>query len=345
MALSSGFEGRLRKSIESQTHWLVQNLHTARNHRTLELYAVLLVALSFPELSESDAWRELAIQELEKNALTDFRSDGGHCEQSTHYHCLVLTNFLNAVCLMQAHGLHCPISLRARLALAVRFAAAIHRPDGEIAAFSDADGGNYRNLIERGHQLLNIPQNELKPASRVFRSSGYAVLRSEVEAEKPAEDQRWLMFDAGPLGEGNHGHFDLLSLEAFAHGKPLIVDPGRYTYDERGPVNWRAKFRSTEAHSTIEVDGKNQTLYRPGPKKMKIGGPAPQHTLHFSEEVSGLVHVRGKPSQRSMMPSTAGTWRSFRTHTGSSLISSVPTQSTRIDCGGSSRRTSRIRPR
>ena len=74
------------------------------------------------------------------------------------------------------------------------------------------------------------------------------------------------MFDCGPLGDGGHGHYDVLSLELAASGQPLIVDPGRYTYSEQGP-NWRRYFKATAAHNTVCVDGLDQTPYRRGKPK------------------------------------------------------------------------------
>jgi hypothetical protein len=71
------------------------------------------------------------------------------------------------------------------------------------------------------------------------------------------------VFDCGPLGDGGHGHYDLLSVEVYAHGRPLIVDPGRYTYSEEG-ANLRRWFKGTAAHNTVCVDGLDQTPYRRG---------------------------------------------------------------------------------
>ena len=79
-------------------------------------------------------------------------------------------------------------------------------------------------------------------------------------------DERWLLLDAGPLGDGGHGHYDALHLEAYAYGRPLVVDPGRYTYSESGP-NWRHWFKGTAAHNTVTVDGLDQTPYRRGKPK------------------------------------------------------------------------------
>ena len=68
------------------------------------------------------------------------------------------------------------------------------------------------------------------------------------------------MFDCGPLGDGGHGHYDLLSVELFAAGRPLVVDPGRGSYSE-APPNLRRWFRGTAAHNTVCVDGLDQTPY------------------------------------------------------------------------------------
>jgi hypothetical protein len=48
-----------------------------------------------------------------------------------------------------------------------------------------------------------------------------------------------------------------------ARGRPLVVDPGRYTYSEHG-ANLRRWFKGTAAHSTVCVDGLDQTPYRRG---------------------------------------------------------------------------------
>jgi hypothetical protein len=71
------------------------------------------------------------------------------------------------------------------------------------------------------------------------------------------------VFDCGPLGDGGHGHYDLLSIDAAAGGRSLVVDPGRFTYAE-GVPNLRHWFRSTAAHNTVTVDGLDQTPYARG---------------------------------------------------------------------------------
>lgn len=299
--LPAGFLAKTLRAIDSQAAWLRDNLHAARNHRTLELYALLLASLAFPEMAGAGDRLPFAVRALEENALTDFRPDGGHCEQSSHYHCIALANFLNAATLLADHGLRFSGEALERLRRAAHFAARLHRPDGEIPALSDADGGSHLDTVRKAVRFFHDPelhwwaeqgsagappQNE----SALFPESGYAVIRGRHRDEAWA-DSRWLVFDAGPLGAGNHGHFDALSIEAYAYGRALIVDPGRYVYDESGDINWRAAFRETRAHSTVEINGKNQTRYENGGKRKRIAGPEPRIEGRIFGERDNVVFV------------------------------------------------------
>ena len=70
------------------------HLTAERNHRTLELYALLLVGLAF----DDDAARPGARwQDLADNAATDIWADGVHRECCTDYHLIVLRSLLGAI--------------------------------------------------------------------------------------------------------------------------------------------------------------------------------------------------------------------------------------------------------
>ncbi len=114
-----------------------------------------------------------------------------------------------------------------------------------------------------------------KQSNVSFPDGGYFIQRSGwgAGAESP-RDARFLIFDSGALGDGGHGHYDALSFEAYARGRALVVDPGRYTYSEHGE-NLRRWFKSTAAHNTVCVDGLDQTPYRCGKPK----GPTAQARL------------------------------------------------------------------
>jgi hypothetical protein len=227
-----------------------ENLAPKRNHRTLELYALLIAALALPDLDPGGALLGDAVQKLDRNLRSDFRPDGVHIEASTHYHLIALRSFVGARENARRYGIALSDGLEQRFQRACDFAVHCRRPDGLIPALSDADQGDYDDLLELAGVDTAPPETNVD-----FPDGGYHVQRSGWDA-----NARFLIFDCGPLGDGGHGHYDLLSFEAFAHGRPLVVDPGRFTYSEE-PPNLRRWFRSTAAHNTVTVDGLDQTPY------------------------------------------------------------------------------------
>jgi uncharacterized heparinase superfamily protein len=257
--LSPGHATRLLSSIGDQAAHVRANLAPGRNHRTLELYALLLVALALPSLD--DGLLDFAVEELERNLRQDFRPDGVHREASTHYHMIALRSFVGARENARRYGVPLSAEFDERLSRACDFALHCRRPDGTIPALSDADTGDYSQLLALAGEVLD--RDDLRSGvgttrAADFRDGGYFVQRGGWDSH-----DAFLIFDCGPLGDGGHGHYDLLSVEAFAGGRPLLVDPGRFSYSEQ-PPNLRRWFRSTAAHNTICVDGLDQTPYTRG---------------------------------------------------------------------------------
>jgi uncharacterized heparinase superfamily protein len=81
-------------------------------------------------------------------------------------------------------------------------------------------------------------------------NTGYAGYRST--------EGDYFVFDRGPLGpdhQPGHGHADTLSFELSTRGQRLVTDTGVFTYTP-GPI--RTADRSTAAHNTLSVDGRDQ---------------------------------------------------------------------------------------
>jgi hypothetical protein len=276
--LSEGLDEKIAASLAQQTGYLRNHLTAERNHRTLELYALLIVALALPETIDSDLL-DFAMEALYQNLLTDVRPDGVHREHSTHYHMMVLRSYLGARVNASRFGLSFPRDYDERLERACEFAMHCHRPDGGIPTLSDSDAGNYSDLLQLASSLFSRPDflyaatsgaQGVQPEKRYvsFPDAGYYIERSGWgKGKTPFERESFLIFDCGPLGDGGHGHYDILNVEIAGGGKPLIIDPGRYTYSEH-PPNLRHWFKGTAAHNTVCVDGLDQVAYRRGkPKK------------------------------------------------------------------------------
>jgi hypothetical protein len=276
--LDPGLQDRLLASMAAQLDHVAAELTPERNHRTLELFALLVVSIGLPVLDPTGDRAEHAWALLQDNLLTDVWTDGVHRERSTHYHLIALRSFLGARINVARFGGRVPPAYDDRLRAACRFGMHLHRPDGQIPALSDSDSGSYLDLLGLAAEVLD--DEELRyassggkagrpPAERCadFPVAGYHVQRSGWgDHGERYTDERFLVLGCGPLGDGGHGHYDALSVEAFGLGHPLVVDPGRYTYAE-GEPNWRHWFKGTAAHNTVTVDGLDQQPYRLGKPK------------------------------------------------------------------------------
>ena len=90
-------------------------------------------------------------------------------------------------------------------------------------------------------------------ASRCFKEGGNSFLRDK-------EDRVLIGIDHAALGFGAiaaHGHADALSFQMLVDGEPVITDPGTYIYHCDLPH--RNAFRKTINHSTVCIDGKDQS--------------------------------------------------------------------------------------
>jgi Heparinase II/III-like protein/Heparinase II/III N-terminus len=299
--LAPGRDALLADSLAAQADWLRKNLTAARNHRTLELYALFIHALALPELDAGGELLKFALCELGRNLESDFRADGVHVEASAHYHLIVLRSFVGVRVNARRFGIALPAGFDERLRAALEFAMHCHRPDGQVPALSDADSGSYAELLSLAAGELRRPDYlyvatsgalGTPPTARnvSFPAAGYHIQRSGWgDGDRHFEDERFLIFDCGPIGDGGHGHYDLLSVELAAGGRPLVLDPGRFTYHEGDP-NMRHWFKGTRAHNTVCVDDLDQTEYHRGKPK----GAIAQGRLIARSQVRGLDVLWGE---------------------------------------------------
>jgi Heparinase II/III N-terminus/Heparinase II/III-like protein len=319
-ALTPAFHRRLLVSLAQQVEYLCENLTPKRNHRTLELYAIFLASVVFPEMRRAAHWRAFAVEQTVANLASDLLDDGVHCELSTDYHHLVLKNALNFRRLAALNGVAVPPSFDGHLQRGLDFSLHVHQPSGNVPSLSDGDARGYLELLRQGAELFGREdmlyvasqgRRGQPPQERVahFAASGYTVVRSHWgQGGQPYDQAQHLVFDCGPVGEGNHGHFDCLNFELAANGQALIVDPGRFTYSETvsalDGINWRVRFRSTAVHNTVCVDDRNQTRYVPratkagtrhvtGSVRHKIAGPAPDAEYLERHHTEGIDLLHG----------------------------------------------------
>lgn len=301
-AITPQFVAEFLRSIDTQTRYLCTHLTPEGNHRTIELYAIFLVAVVFPELRDATWFLNFATRELLHNMEQDLLEDGVQRELSTDYHHTVLKNHLRVKELAVLNQVTLPPRFDELVEKALDFSMYVHKPDGLLPAVNDGDSNSYLSLLKKAHShypseyrlyVVSKGKKGIPPPERykAFPTSGYYVLRGSWVNE-PYENGLYLLFDCGPLGFGSHGHYDLLNFEMAAFGHSLIVDPGRYTYSEDSAdgINWRRIFKGTAYHNTVLVDGKDQSPYRKGPPV----GHEPQPTLKTFATADGFAFLHAQ---------------------------------------------------
>jgi len=307
------------------SQWMIEQSRShgssANNHLIGEMAGLLAAALQWPYFDESDRWRRLAMDALEKNIVAQTFPSGLNREMAFSYHLFTLEFF--TLCGIEAERFGAPFSQtyrdRARRMFEVipmvldtgaalpsygdgdEGMALLLRPSGSsrldwlfrlggrwLGAGTPAPPGGSgalaADLILPGVADRSVAAHE-PPASAAFEDAGVYVLSSG----RGTPEELFVLADAGPLGflaTAAHGHADALSFTLSAGGAPVLVDPGTYTY--HADPHWRDYFRSTKAHNTVTVDGKDQS---------EMGGPflwthkAVARAISFSAAAAGGVLI------------------------------------------------------
>ncbi len=269
------------------------------NHYLADVAGLLWLGLLLPELESAQAWRDFGLRELLREMDKQLLPDGAHYESSTGYHRLTAELFLYTFLLCRQNGVDISSNHWNRLRGMLEYIRFYLRPDGRAPLVGDTDNGRVLPLAPRaadehayllavGAAVITDRFIKVEPAPPVEllwvlgaggldhyakiphgreRSAPGAPLKSAAFTDAGSyilrADDLYLLFNAsgaGLKGRGSHAHNDALSLEVSAGGASFIADPGTFVYT--ADLAARHLFRSTAAHSTVEVDGAEQNTTR-----------------------------------------------------------------------------------
>ncbi|MFC1712526.1 alginate lyase family protein [Candidatus Poribacteria bacterium] len=247
-------------------------------------------AVLFPEWKESERFFQLALRRLRWSNDRAFFPDGFQTECSTLYHIFPYRTMGNFYAFAKAKGRELPREFVYEFERTTAPLVYIPQPDFDLPLLNDCNpfyysASNYIGIASEFFQredfrYIRTKGNEGSPpgeTSYAFPHAGYYVMRDRWDASSS-----YLVFDAGYYGAG-HQHEDKLSFALYAHGRPLIIDPGIYQYVRD---DFEQYFRSSRGHNSVMVDGKGQ---RRGLKLYKEEIPDPntrwisQHEFDFAE--------------------------------------------------------------
>ncbi len=253
-SFDDAFAGRIVEAVCVSLRYLAGHIRPNRNIRILHGKTLLLGGLRLAALPEAAGWLAQGREILNDAVRRQILPDGAHMEATPGYHEGMLKSVRKLWALAHAMpelGLQVPTE---RVAAMYDYLLAATRPDGDVISLHDSRyvgvselEGPVRESRAAFRRAAGLP-GDLPPACAGFPHAGQAFLRDDWTAESA-----YLTFDAAS-SRSFHWHPCRNSVTFFAHGRPLLVDPG---YPFETPQFPRYGHR-TAHHNTVNFNGWNQ---------------------------------------------------------------------------------------
>ncbi len=252
-SFDDAFVKRVLDSMEHQADYLSRHLTDYGNFRIAQLDSLVCTALRFPFLPSAKRLLETGTSGMRNALATQFLPDGVHIERTPSYAdwmTNVIANYLLLPKIDPAADAHADPGMLVR---ALDYGAQSELFGVNDASASYQDPAAFSRLKSRAEMIrrlgLNAPAEP--PLDQSFPCAGQVFSRTSW-----SPGAGYLAFDASTWG-GGHGHLSRLSLVLRSGGRALVADPGILTYEMSDPFGPYGK--STEAHSTLNVNGGNQS--------------------------------------------------------------------------------------
>ena len=249
---------------EIRTHGLRLALGLADQNRsgnwvTTECFGLYTLAVLFPELKESAAWRSSMMDRMTKEVQRAVAPDGFECELTPDYDRVTLEGFMGAVRLAKLNGQPVPGVFHDRILEMYRALVLMMRQDGKVVGTNDSSDTDVVPLARESLEFERDPMCEwaatggksgtAPPLATMLPYAGFYAMRGGWNT-----NDLFLFFRGGPTGSA-HQHEDMNEIVLRVYGHTFLPDPGNYLYDHS---EWRRYVINCSSHNTIIVDGKWQ---------------------------------------------------------------------------------------
>jgi len=288
------------------------------NHALSEAAGLYLAGTALKSHPDSARWRARGRAVMEEQVREQFLADGSYIQSSHNYTRVALRDVLLFALTCHANNDPLPAVIKQRALAALDLLRAVQNPEtGRVPNYGANDGANifdlsglgyldYRPLIqsltvaltgERAYEPgpwdeelawfgLDAAKSIRTVENVAFTEGGYFVVRGE----NSYGVVRCHSFKTNP------SHADMLALDLWHHGVNLLPDGGTFQYFDA--TNRGEFFKSTAAHSTIEINGQSQM--EKGTRFMwsewtqsKLRSSEPFDGEHYGyQKLFGVVHRR-----------------------------------------------------
>ncbi len=281
-------EGRLAH-LHAELDFLSNRLeyHLLGNHLLENGFALLLGGAFFSNKEWLKTGENILREQLEEQILTD----GGHFELSPMYHQIIVFRLLELIDWYSKYAqkkYSFEQFLISKAEKMLSWLENISFSNGDIPHFNDsAEGIAYPTSWLTSYATeFGIKSNSNGPLG----ASGYRSI------SKGPYECKLDIGQVGPSYQPGHAHADALSFDLYYNNTPLIVEQGTSTYNI-GEI--RSKERSTAAHNTVVVNGRDQSQvwsgFRVGKRaKVEIIEETPNQfaAQHNGYANLGIIHKR-----------------------------------------------------
>jgi uncharacterized heparinase superfamily protein len=246
---------RLQASLAAQLRWLERRLeyHLLANHLQKNYLALAMGGLYFRG-PQAERWLANGVrglwQELEEQVLPD----GTHFERSPMYHAIALEDYLLIVGLLKASGRSVPGLVCRGLGHMTDALMVLSRESGGLHLFNDSANEVAPSrtwLLQLARSVIGHEPREMSGVA-VLPDGGYYAFADTRRGDRIVID----CGEPGPRYQPGHAHCDLLSYELDLRGVAVVVDAGVSGYDGD---RFREYVRSTRAHNTLSISGREQS--------------------------------------------------------------------------------------
>lgn len=260
--LTADFCTAFMKYMYQNFNYFPTRVNATGNWREYEQLAVIYTTAAYPELTNAESTKQASIESWKRAFDKSFMDDGSYIEPTGGYHRSSFAMYRDFKKACIESGVELPAEMDAKLQKAAYYMTLMKGSGGVNLQYGDEDAGtmgaNSYSIIadwynDREFQFVDSwgsKGTEPDWTSYQFPEGRYTLMRSDWDKDAMC------LFTNVRGGEGGHDHADDNEIVLSDHGKLLLVDSGKFTYNSYDPT--RQYGLSTRGHNTVVINDTSQ---------------------------------------------------------------------------------------